>query len=346
MLEHSRAQAALVSGALLPTLRAAMAKGRHEIRSIHRFADPKAIRVKARCRWNRACSRRRHRPRRPPPTPTTPVSGSIPPAPPAGPRARCTPMPIPTGPASSMASGVLGIREDDVCFSAAKLFFAYGLGNALTFPLSVGATTVLLAERPTPDVVFKRLIDHQPTLFFGAPTGYAGMLAAPDLPAPEQLSLRLAVVGRRSLAGGPGQRFSAHFGVDIIDGIGSTEMLHIFLSNVPGKVRYGIDRLAGAGLRHRVARRRRPARRRRRDRRSVRPRPERGADVLGQSRQVPRHLPGRVDQERRQVRAQRGRQLYLFRPQRRHAEGQRHVRLAVRGRGHAGASIPRCWNRP
>jgi benzoate-CoA ligase len=135
--------------------------------------------------------------------------------------------------------GVLGITEQDVCFSAAKLFFAYGLGNALTFPLGVGATTVLLGGRPTPDVIFRKLIEHQPTLFFGAPTGYVAMLASPDLPAPEQLALRLAASAGEALPAELAKRFTAHFGIDVIDGIGSTEMLHIFLSNIPGKVRYG-----------------------------------------------------------------------------------------------------------
>ena len=134
---------------------------------------------------------------------------------------------------------MLGLRESDVCFSAAKLFFAYGLGNALSFPLSVGATTVLMAERPTPDATFKRWLDHQPTVFFGAPTGFAGMLASPKLPGKKAVSLRMCSSAGEALPAELGQRFTEHFGVEIIDGIGSTEMLHIFLSNVPGQVRYG-----------------------------------------------------------------------------------------------------------
>jgi benzoate-CoA ligase len=126
-----------------------------------------------------------------------------------------------------------------VCFSAAKLFFAYGLGNGLSFPLSVGATVVLMAERPTPAATFKRWTDHQPTVFFGAPTRFAGMLASPVLPAKSQVSLRMPSSAGEALPADIGQRFTAHFGVEIIDGIGSTEMLHIFLSNLPGKVRYG-----------------------------------------------------------------------------------------------------------
>jgi benzoate-CoA ligase len=138
---------------------------------------------------------------------------------------------------------VLGLRESDVCFSAAKLFFAYGLGNALTFPMSVGATTLLMAERPTPDATFKRWLGGvggvKPTVFYGAPTGFAGMLAAPNLPARRDVALRLVSSAGEALPAEIGERFKRHFGVDIVDGIGSTEMLHIFLSNRPDKVRYG-----------------------------------------------------------------------------------------------------------
>jgi benzoate-CoA ligase len=133
----------------------------------------------------------------------------------------------------------LGLSENDICFSAAKLFFAYGLGNALSFPLSVGATVVLMAERPTPDAVFKRWTEQKPTVFFGAPTGFAGMLASPKLPSPEQVALRLCSSAGEALPAELGERFTRHFGVEIIDGIGSTEMLHIYLSNRPGQVRYG-----------------------------------------------------------------------------------------------------------
>ncbi len=138
---------------------------------------------------------------------------------------------------------VLGITEKDVCFSAAKLFFAYGLGNGLSFPFSVGATVVYMAERPTPDAVFKRWRGEvgkmKPTVFFGAPTGFAGMLAAPDVPTVGEISLRLASSAGEALPAELGKKFTAKYGVEIIDGIGSTEMLHIFLSNVPGDVRYG-----------------------------------------------------------------------------------------------------------
>ena len=135
---------------------------------------------------------------------------------------------------------VLGVREDDVVFSAAKLFFAYGLGNGLTFPLSVGATTVLMAERPTPQAVFRRLVEHRPTVFAGVPTLYVGMLASDELPAREQVALRICASAGEMLPREVGEKFRDHFGADILDGLGSTEMLHIFLSNRSGDVRYGV----------------------------------------------------------------------------------------------------------
>jgi benzoate-CoA ligase len=138
---------------------------------------------------------------------------------------------------------VLGMVESDVCFSAAKLFFAYGLGNGLSFPFSVGATALYMAERPTPDAVFKRwtggVAASKPTIFFGAPTGFAGMLASPNLPKKADIALRLTSSAGEALPAELGQKFTAQYGVEIVDGIGSTEMLHIFLSNQPGKVRYG-----------------------------------------------------------------------------------------------------------
>jgi len=134
---------------------------------------------------------------------------------------------------------VLGIAESDITFSAAKLFFAYGLGNGLTFPMAVGATSVLMAERPSPAAVSRVLREHRPTIFFGVPTLYNAMLVSPDLPRPEELALRRCVSAGEPLPQEIGRRWSARLGVDILDGIGSTEMLHIFLSNRPDEVRYG-----------------------------------------------------------------------------------------------------------
>ncbi len=137
------------------------------------------------------------------------------------------------------AKPILGIREGDVVFSAAKLFFAYGLGNALTFPLAVGATAILMAERPTAAGVFKRLKEYRPTIFYGVPTLYGTLLASPDLPGKDELALRVCTSAGEALPADLGRRWTERFGVEILDGIGSTEMLHIFISNRPGEVRYG-----------------------------------------------------------------------------------------------------------
>jgi benzoate-CoA ligase len=134
---------------------------------------------------------------------------------------------------------VLGIRHSDVVFSAAKLFFAYGLGNALTFPLAVGATAVLTAQRPSPAVVGRILRERRPTIFYGVPTLYNALLASAELPPREELALRRCVSAGEALPAEIGRRWRQRTGVDILDGIGSTEMLHIFLSNRPGEVRYG-----------------------------------------------------------------------------------------------------------
>jgi benzoate-CoA ligase family protein len=135
------------------------------------------------------------------------------------------------------AVGVLGIRDDDRVFSAAKLFFAYGLGNSLTFPLRVGASSVLMAERPTVHAVRRRLVEQRPSIFFGVPTLFASLLADAELePVP---SLRVSTSAGEALPRELGERWRERMGTDILDGIGSTEMLHIFISNRPGDVRYG-----------------------------------------------------------------------------------------------------------
>jgi benzoate-CoA ligase len=137
------------------------------------------------------------------------------------------------------AKPILGIRESDVVFSAAKLFFAYGLGNALTFPMAVGATAVLMAERPTPDAVFRKLLTAKPSIFYGVPTLYAALLASPAFPKKEDLTLRVCTSAGEALPRNLGERWTEKTGTEILDGIGSTEMLHIFISNRPGEVRYG-----------------------------------------------------------------------------------------------------------
>jgi benzoate-CoA ligase len=135
--------------------------------------------------------------------------------------------------------GVLDFAPDDIVFSAAKLFFAYGLGNALSFPLAVGATSVLYSGRVTPDVVRSILRAHSPTIFCAVPTLFAACLLDPNLPRRGAHALRVCTSAGEPLPEGIGTRWTAHTGVEIIDGIGSTEMLHIFVSNRPGKVTYG-----------------------------------------------------------------------------------------------------------
>ncbi len=134
---------------------------------------------------------------------------------------------------------VLGLTENNVVYSVAKLFFAYGLGNAMTFPMAAGATTVLMPGRPTPEAVADLLRKHRVTVFFGVPTFYAAFLASPAAPARAEVTLRTCVSAGEALPVDVGRRWNMRYGVDILDGLGSTEMLHIFLSNRTGAVRYG-----------------------------------------------------------------------------------------------------------
>ena len=209
MLEHSRAQAVLVSGALLPALTAAMTRSDHEVGKVivsrpvaplHPAEVEMEVFLQAHSPAARAAST----------GPDDPgfwlySSGST-----GRPKGTVHSHANPYWTAELYGKAVLHLREDDVCFSAAKLFFAYGLGNGLSFPMSIGA-----------------------------PTGFAGMLASPLLPRRDEVALRLVSSAGEALPAELGERFKRHFGVDIIDGIGSTEMLHIFLSNRPERVRYG-----------------------------------------------------------------------------------------------------------
>ena len=139
-----------------------------------------------------------------------------------------------------MGQGVIGIREDDVAFSAAKLSFSYGLGNAVSFPMSVGASAVLLPDRPTPRAVLATLRRHQPSIFYAVPSLYAALLALPEIgPGAGSNRLRLCISAGEALPAHLGERWREVVGVDVLDGLGSTEMLQTFLSNRPGDVRYG-----------------------------------------------------------------------------------------------------------
>jgi 4-hydroxybenzoate-CoA ligase len=155
--------------------------------------------------------------------------------------------------AETYASQVLGIREDDVCLSAAKLFFAYGLGNALTFPMSVGATTVLNSERPTPARMFALMNKYNPSIFFGVPTLFSAMLNDETLKHERGgTRLRICTSAGEALPESVGNAWKARFSVDILDGVGSTELLHIFLSNAPGDIKYGTSGRPVPGYRVRL----------------------------------------------------------------------------------------------
>lgn len=142
--------------------------------------------------------------------------------------------------ADQFGKAVVGITEGDIVFSVAKMFFAYGLGNAMSFPMSVGATTILMGGRPTPDAVSDLFRVHGPTIFCGVPTLFAAMVAAQEQAGGKpETALRLCTSAGEALPRDVGERWRALWGVDIVDGVGSTEMLHIFLSNRPGDIVYG-----------------------------------------------------------------------------------------------------------
>jgi len=241
MLEHCRAQAILTNGALVPVVQQALEQAQHEVNHIW-VARPEEASpglppaFEALQPWLQQQTPLAHAARTMGDDPGFWLysSGST-----GKPKGAVHTHANPYWTAELYGKPVLGLNENDVCFSAAKLYFAYGLGNALTFPLSVGASVVLMAERPTPEATFRRWTEHRPTVFFGAPTGFAGMLAHPSLPTREQVSLRMCSSAGEALPAEIAQRFKNHFGADIVDGIGSTEMLHIFLSNRPDDIRYG-----------------------------------------------------------------------------------------------------------
>lgn len=142
--------------------------------------------------------------------------------------------------AETYGDQVLCIQPNDVVYSVAKLFFAYGLGNAMTFPMHVGATTILFSGRPTPDSAAEILDTHKPTVFCGVPTLYAAMVHywEDGRPLPDT-ALRTCISAGEALPEEIGKKWHELWGVDILDGVGSTEMLHIFLSNRVGDVVYG-----------------------------------------------------------------------------------------------------------
>jgi benzoate-CoA ligase family protein len=142
--------------------------------------------------------------------------------------------------ARNYAQGVLGLRADDRLFSVSKLFFAYGLGNGMYFPLHLGASTILYPDRPRADEIAAVIAEHRPTVFFSVPTFYASLLRESERGLTLDFSsVRLAVSAGESLPAEIFEQFRKRFAVEILDGIGSSEMLHIFLSSRPGEARAG-----------------------------------------------------------------------------------------------------------
>ena len=238
--------------------------------------------------------------------------------------------------AQSSGQRRIGYREDDVVFSAAKAFFAYGLGSAIICPTWVGATTVLYPERPTPQTVCETIRAYQPSLFFAVPTLYAAILADAECKAehlPERL--RVCFSAGEPLPAAVGEAWKARFGLDIVDGVGSSEMGHLFVTNKPGAVEYGTCGVAVDGYELKLV-------------------DENGREVaddeigellvrgesmahrlLEPAREVAAHFRRRMAAHRRQICSARGWRLYLLRPHRRHVQGERHLGLAVRSRGGA-----------
>ena len=140
----------------------------------------------------------------------------------------------------SYAKGILGVRQEDIFFSGSKFFFAYGLGNSFIYPLAAGASVVLLPDRPRPETIFSTISRHHPTIFFGVPTLYANMLEIKDAEKKYDLSsLRICTSAGEALPKEVFYEWKRRFGLEILDGIGSTELLNIFISNRPGDVKPG-----------------------------------------------------------------------------------------------------------
>ena len=248
--------------------------------------------------------------------------------------------------AKLFGQGVLGIGENDVVHSAAKLFFAYGLGNAMTFPLSVGATAVLWPQRPTPDGMLAIMRRHHPSIFYGVPSLYTALLAHPDIgKGMGSDRLRLCVSAGEALPAHIGERWREVVGVDVLDGIGSTELLQTFLSNRPGDIRYGSTGKPVPGYEARIVDEKGREFGRGRDRRTDRARAVGRRRLLEPARQEPPHLRRRMGAYRRQIPPRCRRLLLLLRPHRRHVQGLWHVGVAVRRRGGADVARSRAGGR-
>ena len=135
------------------------------------------------------------------------------------------------------ARATLGLTSEDILYSASKFFFAYGLGNSVFYPFGLGASAVLVPDSPTADTVLETITKYHPTVFFGIPTLYASLLQVEDIDKYDLSSLRICTSAGEALPKEIFTKWKKRFGIEILDGIGSTELLHIFISNRPGDVK-------------------------------------------------------------------------------------------------------------
>ena len=233
----------------------------------------------------------------------------------------------------AFARSVLKLGPDDICFSVPKIFFAYGFGNAVTFPFSVGAATLLLPGQPKPATIFEAIETYRPSVFFGLPTLYTSLTKADGASATDFSSLRMALSAAEVLSAEVFNGWKALTGLEIIEGLGSTEALHIYLSNRPGKKKLGAAGLRVPGYEILLERQGRPRGRRQRGRHFVGARRFQYAAVLEPSRQIGRDdSRGRLDLHRRPLRARQRRLPLLPRPRRRSDQDIRPMGLPARSR--------------
>ena len=239
--------------------------------------------------------------------------------------------------ADRYARETIGLAESDVSFSVAKLFFAYGLGNGLYFPLRTGGTTVLLPERPLPEKVFETIDCHRPTVFYSVPTSYAALLQEAEKTGRTSLhDVRMCVSAGETLPRHIFLRWRERFGVEILDGIGSTEILHIFISNRPGRARAGSTGEIVPGFEARIVDDDGAGSARGGSRHAVYQGRQRRSRLLEQTRNDQTDLLRRVDQYLRQIHARPRRLLLVLGPGQRHAQSGRPGGVAVR----CGSSAP------
>ena len=219
---------------------------------------------------------------------------------------------------AAFARNVLKLGPDDICFSVPKIFFAYGFGNSITFPFSVGAATLLLPGQPKPAAIFEAIERYRPSVFFGLPTLYTSLTKADGAAATDFSSLRMALSAAEVLSAEVFNGWKALTGLEIIEGLGSTEALHIYLSNRPEQKKLGAAGLRVPGYEIVLQGQGRPRRRRQRGRHLVGARRFQYAAVLEPAGQIGRDHPrGRLDLHRRPLCAGSRRLPLLPRPRRR-----------------------------